>query len=80
MLFSVTLFVYALSAINTGTFHSNSGNLIKTNFPTDGAGKLCGKEHSSYHYVYYPTPSDVVSGVVNADQATVREKVPGRLG
>lgn len=79
VLFSVTLLVYAIAAINTGTSESYAGNLIKTNFPTDGAGKLCGKEHSAYHYVYYPTPSDVVLDLIDADQTTLCQEMPDRL-
>lgn len=51
VLFSVTLFIYAIAAFN-------SGNLMRTNFPSDGNGKLCGVDYQNNHFVFFPNPED----------------------
>lgn len=45
---------------NWGTFFNNLDTFVKSNFPTDSDGNLCGVDAPAYPYVYFANPPEIV--------------------
>lgn len=72
----IGLLVYCCVIGNRGTHTENVENIYRTNFPSDGDGKICGADHSAYKYLYFTNPYDLVHSNTHAVQKSVRELVP----
>lgn len=51
--FTVIMLIAATVCYNHGTTFYNKENYLKTNFPADSDGSLCGHDFPQYQYLYF---------------------------
>ncbi len=61
LLFSVIMIVFGLTLFDYGTASLSLDSYIKSNFPTDSDGKLCGVDVGGYNYVYFANAPNIVN-------------------
>lgn len=60
VLFSASLFVFAVYSLNASIIHAKQGHLVRSYFPVDSHGKLCGYDKPDHPYLYFPDVNDIV--------------------
>lgn len=54
---------------------SNSDNFVKSNFPTDSDGNLCGVDAPGYPFVYFANPPEIVLNILFRKEESVYRDV-----
>ena len=76
MLFSLAMLLVCIFAYNQGNSSNHSEKYIKTNFPTDSSGRLCGIDLPAYPYVYFAQAPEIVKLKLSLGKKSLRFFMP----
>lgn len=70
------MIILGIVLFNNGKSTPNLEHYIKSNFPTDSDGKLCGVDIPGYNYVYFANPPEIVILYINQARRVCVTKCP----
>ena len=77
ILFTLVMLLFAIFGMETGTLSAIiTEKYVKSNFPTDSEGRLCGVDLPAYPYVYFSSPPEIVSLTGNSGKKSMRGELP----